>query len=128
MTKKTQQFSELQLDFSAQKLHLKMQFENLYQMAAKTDQSFLGAVKAQEAKQLKGLNNLEKRLLKAEKKAHKQELERIIQLQNELFPNQSLQERKSNFSEFYLNSGNTFIKKLTETLKPLSECFFIVKS
>ena len=128
VTKKTQQFSELQLDFSEQKLHLKMQFENLYQMTAKTDQSFLGAVKAQEAKQLKGLNNLEKRLLKAEKKAHKQELERIIQLQNELFPNQSLQERKSNFSEFYLNSGNTFIKKLTETLKPLSECFFIVKS
>ena len=128
VTKKTQQFSELQLDFSEQKLHLKMQFENLYQMAAKTDQSFLGAVKAQEAKQLKGLNNLEKRLQKTEKKAHKQELERIIQLQNELFPNQSLQERKCNFSEFYLNSGNTFIKKLTETLKPLSECFFIVKS
>lgn len=59
----------------------------------------MGAVKAQEAKQIKGLENLEKRLLKAEKRVHSEKIEQIIALQNELFPNNSLQERVQNISE-----------------------------
>ena len=125
---KTKELSEINIDFSEQKEHLKKQFEALHQIALKTDKSFAGAVNAQEKKQIKGLENLEKRLLKAEKKVHLAQLERIIQLQNELFPNESLQERKSNFSEFYLEAGNSLIKKLIEELKPLSECFSTIKT
>ena len=124
---KTKQFSEINIDFSEKKAHLKKQFEALHQIALKTDMSFAGAVNAQEKKQIKGLENLEKRLLKAEKKAHASQLERIVQLQNELFPNESLQERKSNFSEFYLETGESLITKLVEELKSLSECFLTVK-
>ena len=49
--------SQQPLDFSPQKNHLKKQFESLYKMAKQTDASFLGAVAAQEKKQLKGLSN-----------------------------------------------------------------------
>ena len=125
-TQKTQEFSSFNLDFTAQKEHLKKQFEALHQMAAKTDSSFGNAVKAQEVKQLKGLDHLEKRLLKAEKKNHAAQLERILQLQNELFPNQSLQERRNNFSEFYLESGNVLKNRLFEELQPLSDHFTII--
>ena len=123
---KTQEFSQFNLDFTAQKEHLKQQFASLHQIALQTDSSFGKAVKAQEVKQLKGLDNLEKRLLKAEKRQHADALERIIQLQNELFPNQSLQERRNNFSEFYLEFGHEFIDKLHDNLKPLASNFTIL--
>jgi bacillithiol synthase len=123
--KKTQEFSKLNLDFTEQKAALKLQFEKLNAIATLTDKSFQGAVKAQEAKQTKGLENLEKRLLKAEKRMHADQLERILQLQNELFPNQGLQERRANFAEFYLEFGNDFIQKLFIALKPLEPNFTI---
>lgn len=127
INKKTIDFSQFTIDFSEQKEHLKKQFENLYTIANQTDKSFIGAVKAQETKQLKGLDNLEKRLLKAEKRIHADVLERIVSLQNDLFPNQSLQERKMNFSEFYLEYGTELIQSLFTQLHPLESQFSIVK-
>jgi bacillithiol synthase len=101
VNQKTKEFSNFKIDFSQQKDTLRKQFSALLKIAEQTDKSFTGAVKAQEAKQIKGLNNLEKRLLKAEKRIHYEKLERITDIQNQLFPNGSLQERKSNFSAFY---------------------------
>jgi bacillithiol biosynthesis cysteine-adding enzyme BshC len=123
---KTAQLSKFPVDFSVQKEHLRKQFEVLFEIANQTDKSFLGAVKAQEAKQTKGLENLEKRLLKAQKRKYSETLERITDLQNELFPNQSLQERQANFSEFYLEYGAHLIDKLMLQLKPLDENFEII--
>lgn len=122
----TKLLSDFTIDFSVQKEALKKQFEELHKMAKATDKSFLGAVKAQETKQIKGLENLEKRLLKAEKRVHQEQLNRIISLQNELFPNQSLQERKVNFSEFYVEFGEELIEKLLKELKPLEMEFKVV--
>ena len=126
VTKITNELSTIDIDFSSQKSFLKQQFEDLYKIAEATDKSFVGAVKAQEIKQIKGLENLEKRLLKAEKRIHHEQLERIKQLQNELFPNQSLQERKLNFSEFYLEAGDALIQNLLQNLKPLEAHFTII--
>ena len=123
---KTAELSKFPVDFSLQKEHLQKQFEALFEIATQTDKSFLGAVKAQEAKQTKGLENLEKRLLKAQKRKHSETLERITDLQNELFPNKSLQERQANFSEFYLENGSDFIDKLITSLKPLDANFEII--
>ena len=123
---KTKEFSKFIIDFSEQKEALKKQFEALYTIANQTDKSFSGAVKAQEIKQIKGLENLEKRLLRAEKRIQKDRLQRILVLQNEIFPNQSLQERKANFSEFYLEYGNTFLKKILSELKSLDQEFKVI--
>jgi bacillithiol biosynthesis cysteine-adding enzyme BshC len=123
---KTAQLSEFPIDFTPQKEQLQKQFERLNEIANQTDKSFAGAVKAQEAKQIKGLENLEKRLLKAQKRKHSEELDRIIDLQNELFPNQSLQERQANFSEFYIENGESFIPQLCNQLKPLEDNFNII--
>ncbi len=123
---KTKEFSAFKIDFSEQKEHLKQQFEKLVAIANQTDKSFIGAVNAQQTKQIKGLENLEKRLLKAEKRVHAEKLEQIIQLQNELFPNQGLQERKANFSEFYLEASDKLIEKLFQELQPLEPNFTII--
>lgn len=126
ITNKTKQLSNFEIDFTSQKDHLKKQFESLYTVAAKTDKSFIGAVKAQEVKQIKGLENLEKRLLKAEKRVLAEKLERITSLQDELFPKQTLQERKANFSEYYLEFGQKLIYKLFEELMPLEQEFNVI--
>ena len=126
INKKTRELSSLTIDFTEQKEFLKQQFITLNDIAKRTDPSFIGAVKAQEAKQIKGLENLEKRLLKAEKRILSNQLERITLIQNELFPNQGLQERKQNFSEFYLQSGQLLISKLLAELNPLNQNFSIL--
>lgn len=124
--RKTTEFSEFPIDLSIQKEHLKNQFHYLHVLANQTDKSFSGAVKAQEAKQIKGLEHLEKRLLKAQKRKYKEELNRIIELQNELFPNESLQERSANFSEFYIEYGAALIEKLMDKLQPLENEFAVL--
>lgn len=122
----TRQISKVEIDFSTQKEHLKKQFEDLYILAKTTDKSFEGAVAAQERKQIKGLEHLEKRLLKAQKRKLSDHLERVTSIQEDLFPNQSLQERQKNFSEFYLIYGDDLIKELIQTLKPLKGDFTIL--
>ena len=123
---KTKLHSELKIDFSQQRIVLKEQFKDLYELAKQTDESFVGAVAAQEKKQLKGLDNLEKRLLKAEKRQLKKRLDIYVKLQNEVFPNNSLQERYANFSELYLEFGEDFVPMLKAVLKPLNSQFLVL--
>lgn len=124
---KIKEISEIEIDFSDQRKFLEEQFKDLEELATKTDKSFIGAVKAQEVKQLKGLDNLEKRLLKAQKRKLKDEVDRITELQNQLFPNQSLEERQRNFSELFLAHGERLIPALMDALHPLSGEFTIIQ-
>lgn len=126
INKKVREISNINIDFTKQKQHLQEQFESLHALANKTDKSFNGAVSAQEKKQLKGLKNLEKRLLKAQKRKLADEVSRMTDIQNQLFPNQSLQERTTNFSELYLEFGEVLIPKLVDTLEPLDGSFTVL--
>ena len=127
LTKKiTLNQTQLPVDFSEQKNHLKKQFEQLYALAKQTDGSFLGAVAAQEKKQLKGLSNLEKRLLKAEKRTYKDHINKALLLQSTFFPNGNLQERVLNFSTFYAIYGSDFIQKLKSELDPFQQGFAVI--
>ncbi|MGM5470751.1 bacillithiol biosynthesis cysteine-adding enzyme BshC [Flavobacteriaceae bacterium LMO-SS05] len=127
ITKVTKQVSKIKIDFSSQKELLNQQFKDLYTLAEQTDKSFKGAVAAQERKQINGLEHLEKRLLKAQKRKLNDLLERVVQLQNELFPHQSLQERTANFSEFYFEYGSGIVPKLMKHLEPLNGTFLVLE-
>ncbi|MGJ5642255.1 bacillithiol biosynthesis cysteine-adding enzyme BshC [Formosa sp. S-31] len=126
INKKVRKISNIDIDFSKQKEHLRAQFEAMYALAEETDPSFKGAVGAQERKQIKGLEHLEKRLLKAQKKKLADQVSRMTDLQNQLFPNQSLQERAVNFSELYLEFGDQLIEQLVLNLQPLKQEFLIL--
>ncbi|MCK0157568.1 bacillithiol biosynthesis cysteine-adding enzyme BshC [Cellulophaga sp. F20128] len=127
VNKKIREISNIDIDFSEQKEHLVEQFKSLYVLAEQTDKSFLGAVKAQEVKQIKGLEALESRLLQAQKRKLKDQVVRMTEIQNELFPNKSLQERNQNFSEHYLEFGSNLIPQLIKHLKPLDDNFLILE-
>lgn len=126
VNQKIRAISNIDIDLSTQRASLKEQFKAMHILAAETDASFLGAVKAQEVKQLKGLDHLEKRLLKAQKRKLKDQVQRVVDIQNAVFPLQSLQERNTNFAEFYLEYGADLVPALVEALDPVNKEFTIV--
>ena len=124
--KKTHDLAQNTFDFEQQKAFLQKQFQDLMQLTEKTHPSFLGAVKAQEVKQIKGLNNLEKRFYKAERLKNQELIDRMTDLKIALFPNNSLQERVDNFATLYVEFGQQLIDVLLEELKPLDQNYSII--
>ena len=127
LNKKIRQISNIDLDLTNLKDQLKKQFDYLIDLVDQTDASFKGAVEAQQAKQFKGIDTLEKRLLKAQKRVLKDEVERLVLLHEQLFPNDRLQERTLNFTSFYLEMGPVFISKLIEALDPMNPDFILLE-
>ncbi|WP_068597354.1 bacillithiol biosynthesis cysteine-adding enzyme BshC [Vaginella massiliensis] len=95
-------------------------FDEMENIASKTDKTFANMVQAQRAKQLKGMEKLQKRLLKAETKIMQEKAQQVIVLKNELFPQQQLQERHDNFSTFWLNYGSAWIEDVYQSIAPFS--------
>lgn len=123
---RVRQISNIDIDLSSLRGQLDEQFKSLYDLAKETDASFLGAVAAQEKKQKKGIDKLEQRLLKAQRRKLVDQIERAVDLQRELFPMGQLQERFSNFSEFYLIYGDAFLPTLMEAIDPTDNGFLCV--
>ena len=119
INKKIRQISNIDLDLQFLKEKLEEQFEYLERLVQSTDPSFEGTVKAQKQKQFNGIAALEKRLLNAQKKKLVDHVQRLTLLHEMLFPNNSLQERQSNFFEFYLSHGENLVPLLFEQLDPL---------
>ncbi len=119
--------SEIEIDLSKEAGQLRKMFGNLRKLAKRTDKSFLGAVQAQEKKQMNGLHKLEKRLLKAQKRQYQERVDRIAALHESLFPKQGLQERQANFSEFYEEYGADLVQALLDTLDPLDLQFDLLR-
>ncbi len=90
---------------SAQEELLKQIFDEIDLIAAQTDKSMEGAAKAQRAKQTKGLLNLKKKLLRAEKRKNSELNDLLTEVKNLLYPNGTLQERHENISEYLVSYG-----------------------
>ncbi|MEI6864966.1 bacillithiol biosynthesis cysteine-adding enzyme BshC [Flavicella sp.] len=122
-----EKFSELDFSFDNQRQMLQQIFEDLKPLIYQTDVTFKGALEAQEKKQIKGLLNLEKRLLIAEKRKHKDVVGRTRKLQDSLFPRKGLQERNVNFADFYKEYGEELIPVLLKQLNPLSFEYSVIE-
>jgi bacillithiol biosynthesis cysteine-adding enzyme BshC len=120
---RVRQISNIDIDLGEFKSHLDQQFSFLYTLAEQTDASFLGAVQAQEKKQKKGIDRLEKRLLNAQRKKLVDHVNRLTELQQQLFPMGDLQERRVNFAEFVLQFGDDFIPFLMKHIDPNEKDF-----
>ncbi len=125
INRRIRQISNIELDFSPLQERLKGQFEYMYELAQQTDPTFLKAVKAQEVRQLKGLEKLEKRLLLAQRRKLSDEVSRLSSLHKMVFPGGSLQERSQNFSVYYRMMGKELIPFLKERLSPIPSEFQI---
>lgn len=123
INKKVRQISNIDLDLSSLKDQLEVQFKQLEDLVEQTDASFKGAVAAQKKKQFKGIERLEDRLLRAQKRKLSDHVERLASLHNLLFPNGSLQERTDNFSAYYVAYGEDLIPQIQAALDPMHQAF-----
>ncbi|MFB9120309.1 bacillithiol biosynthesis cysteine-adding enzyme BshC [Bergeyella porcorum] len=89
---------------------LKQIFTEIQTASEQTDVTFRNLVKAEEVRQLKAFQRMKKRLLRAEKRKHQEEIERIEHLFNEIYPNKNWQERVYNFSTFYADYGKSWLQ------------------
>jgi bacillithiol synthase len=110
---------------SEQKKKLKQLFAEIVKKAELTDKSLTGVVGSEQSKAEKILDNLEKRLKKAEENNQEVALRQVEKLKEKLFPEGSLQERKDNFLNFYLNDRD-FLKKLIDKFNPLDYRFNVL--
>ena len=103
-------------------------FEKLKLRAYKIDPTLSPSTEAVRVRLQKALSNLERKLIKAEKKNHEEVLSQIDSLRNKYFPGNGLQERTENFGIFYNQHGRMFIDELVHHFKPLDFKFTILES
>lgn len=101
-------------------------YDSLQQQATEIDASLREHVDALKTKALKKLVELEKKMLRAEKRKFSTEHVQVEKLKSILFPNGGLQERVENFSGFYAESGIQFLKNIYLYSKGLDQSFAII--
>ncbi|MCH8546482.1 MAG: bacillithiol biosynthesis cysteine-adding enzyme BshC [Cryomorphaceae bacterium] len=106
--------TSLPLQLNEQKQTIQALFDDLDKLAEQTDQSMKGAVAAQRAKQLKGIDKLEKKLLRAEKRQHKEAMQHIDKLLNVIYPSNIPQERHDSLWMWWLKTGKNPIAQVLE--------------
>jgi hypothetical protein len=100
-------------------------FDMILAKAVKVDKTLEGAVKGEQQKVLNALENLEKRLKKAEERNQETEVNQLLGVKQKLFPNGIPQERFENFLNFSLNNP-AFISQVAEVFDPLDFSFNIL--
>jgi uncharacterized protein YllA (UPF0747 family) len=75
---------------------------------------------------VKKLGELEKKILKAEKKKQSIALERIQHIKSEFFPNNSLQERVDNFAEWVGDYGWAWVEAVLQNANTMEKSFTIL--
>lgn len=94
--------------------------------AHKIDPSLGPSSEAIKARLKKAINNLERKLLKADKRNHEEALIQIERIKEKLFPGGVLQERVENFGLIYVKYGDELIADLLQHFKPLDFKFTVV--
>lgn len=100
-------------------------FDEILNKAIKIDKTLEGAVKGEQQKVLNALENLEKRLKKAEERNHETEVNQLLGVKQKLFPNGTPQERSENFLNFYLNNP-MFLAQISSVFDPLNFKFYVI--
>ncbi|MEI6949365.1 bacillithiol biosynthesis cysteine-adding enzyme BshC [Paraflavisolibacter sp. H34] len=103
-------------------------YKSLLQIATAVDTTLQQHISSLKAKTLKQLTNLEKKLLRAERKKGAAEFNQVAKIRQELFPRNGLQERAENFSSFYARHGRDFFDALYDASLCLEQEFTILRT
>ena len=123
---KIENTSSMKVNFDSLRSNLSLQFDELRKVSLETDKSFVGALNAQEKKQKKGIDDLEKKLIKAEKKNYEAEIKSIRSIHSYLNPSNISQERYLNFGNFYSYKGPSFINYIVEKISIMDDKILII--
>jgi bacillithiol biosynthesis cysteine-adding enzyme BshC len=119
---------------SAKKLQLGNEINSVNELYAKLREEAeeiditLGQhISALEHKVVKQLRNLEKKLIRAEKRNFETQQRQLQKIKLELFPNNNLQERVDNFMPYFAKYGPSFIDCIYQQSKAFSQEFGIIE-
>lgn len=101
-------------------------YDLLKKLAAKTDSTLSPHVASLEQKALHRLKELEKKMLRAEKRKFSDALGQIKKLREALFPQNTLQERMDNFMPGYAQWGSGFIDGVYAHSQALNAVFTVI--
>jgi bacillithiol biosynthesis cysteine-adding enzyme BshC len=101
-------------------------FEKIKLRAFKIDSTLAPSAEAVQARLKHAIDNLEKKLVKAEKINYHSSLEQVEGIKVDLFPKNSLQERTENFGLFYVKWGQELIDELVRHFDPLDFKFTVL--
>ncbi len=102
-------------------------YDQLKQQSSAVDATLATHVDALKTKAIYRLQELEKKILRAEKRKFADQRNQIQQMKIALFPNNGLQERVDNFSSYYSKWGKGFIQMLYENSLSLEQEFIIIQ-
>jgi uncharacterized protein YllA (UPF0747 family) len=102
-------------------------YAQLDELAAGIDITLSRHIAALKAKTVKQLCELEKKMMRAERKKHEVLQNKIAKLKQMLFPLNGLQERVENFSGFYSKWGRNFIDEVLAHSLSLEQEFIVLK-
>jgi len=102
-------------------------YESLKSQAGAVDQTLEQHVEALKTKTIFRLKELEKKMLRAEKRKYSDQQRQIASVRTALFPGNGLQERSENISYFYAKWGRDFLRKLYEESLTLEQEFVILQ-
>ena len=101
-------------------------FEKMKLRAHKIDPTLAPSTSAVQARLKHAIDNLERKLVKAEKRNHETSLRQIDAIKQDIFPKNSLQERSENFGLYYVKWGQVFIDELIRNFEPLEFKFTVL--
>lgn len=113
--------TENEINLKDEKAAIEATLVKVSEKAKEVDPSLEGKVLAENAKIIKSIENLEGRLMKAEKDRFEISLNQIRKIKDKLFPDNGLQERHENFLSLYIKYGDDFFDILYKHLNPLEE-------
>ncbi len=116
-----------ELNLKNQKAEIYKAFESIKETSNNIDPTLANKVEAEQTRTIKSIEQLEARLVKAEKQKHEIEVNQIRSLKDKLFPNNGLQERHDNLISFYFKYGEDFFKILKDNLNPLDRKFVVIR-
>jgi uncharacterized protein YllA (UPF0747 family) len=117
--------SKNNLTVGAERTTIKEIYEKLKQRAESIDLTLGPFTGAEGTRVMNGLEKIERRLLRAEKRLHTDKLRQIEAVKDALFPGGNLQERVDNFLNFY-QQDKQFIDKLISLLNAFDYQFNIL--
>lgn len=118
--------SDKQLGLDKEIDQAKAFYNYLKNIAGEIDTTLQQHISALETNAVKKLSELEKKMLRAERKKFEAHQRQINKLKDQLFPNNSLQERTENFSSFYAKYGKGFIDLILQHSPALEQVFTIL--
>lgn len=114
------------LKLEAELEEVKKFYGQLKTKAGAIDTTLEQHIEALRAKATRPLYELEKKMLRAEKRKYKDQLRQIHTIKSALFPMNGLQERVENFMPYYAKWGSKFIDMLYDNSLTLEQEFFML--